>query len=216
MEVSIDDHQGRDVLTVTLGRADRLETTPDATVHCDAHVTGRSTMGDRGLDGLARRALGNESSVGKRVFSVRTGADAQTGEMTVAPDRRASIAVIDLAAHDRVSVRSGSLLAWTPGVAKRTGRSEWPGPNEGTVLALSGTGLAFPSAPGDLVVRSVAAADPLAVDGSRLVAWASSLTLTRENERSVAMDGGRPTRLVGEGAFWFQRTRPPPATASHQ
>lgn len=223
MEVNINDHHGSDVLEVTLDATDRLEASRGAMVSRSEHVAVQSTMGDGGVTDIAKRALSDERSVGTNVFSVRTDEGAEGGLVTLAPDRPSAITAIDLSAHDGVSAQGGSLLAWTQGVEKRTGMNDLGNilsSGEVTVLELDGTGRAFLSAQGGLVQRTVRRDEPLLVDDAHLVAWESSLSVTRTSDgdltTTVLGGEGAVTRFDGDGFVWLQRASQRPTWPGQQ
>jgi uncharacterized protein (TIGR00266 family) len=200
------------VLRTTMDRGDRLMAETGAmisrseSVHADAEVGG-----GEGIGGVIKSAVSSSKDLVENAFE----AEADGGELTLAPDHPGDVFDVDVGADGPIRVNSGSVLAWEPTVDRSTAFNDAGGffsSGSLRVLELSGSGRAFLSAYGSIVETDVTPEHGTVVDTDHLIAWTDGLSVSRETDGSIksAMLGGEGlvSKFSGRGRVWIQTRNP--------
>lgn len=212
MNVDIQGRPSYAMLVVEMDEGDRIMSKTGAMVSRTAEVEVDSNVGgDGGITGTIKRAVSDEQDVVENVFTA--GANGQ--RVTLAPEEPGDVVPLDLDETGRIVLPSGSVVAWEETVEKDTdlgGLGGLMSTGELTMLALSGSGLAYLSAVGEVYERPVSPGEPLVTDEDHLVAWTDGLEVSRSKDGSIksSLLGGEGfvTRFEGEGRVWLQTQDP--------
>ena len=210
MQVDIQFRPSYSMAIVTLGPNERIRSDSGAMVSHSASVVIETKAEGGFLKSLGRAVLGGES-----FFQNFWKANAQGGEVTLAPDLPGDIALIELSGQPLL-IQSGSYLASEDGVnlsTKLSGKGFMAG--EGvTMLETSGAGKVLVSSYGAIFEKSLAAGEKYIVDTTHLVAFDASMGVQTQSVgglKSTLLSGeGLVVELTGPGKLYLQ-TRSPKA-----